>query len=1174
MADRDLSGRRLGEFVLREQIGEGGYGAVYRCEQPVLKRDAVIKILHDRRRTSDVAQERFLREARLASRLDHPYAAHIYAFGVEQEDGLLWIAMELVHGITLDRWLATRGPMSLDQLVPFFERVAQVVQAAHDCGIVHRDLKPTNVMVIERGGRLLPKLLDFGIAKADEVAPVAPPAWPEGSIGENDELASASGADGVVTARIRVTPTRVQRTRTNPDRAMAALPNGPELTGPGAGLGSAAYMSPEQWNNACAVGPASDIYSLGVVVYEALTGHAPFIATNTDDYYRCHLNGAVPHLSGDFSSDLDRVLQRALAKSPEARHGNVLELAAELRAALRATEREQLRISALQWGDRAQAPGLLWGPDVLADYERWTRRAPSGALSALECSFVAASQRRARRGAWIRRAGVGLAVIGALGIAMMQVRLAREQTRSAERLANATITQSELEQGRAALLHGEPDAQTHLAEAYKRDPAPSTAFMLARALQPRLAELARFSSTSGRMWSAAFSPDGRQIVTTDDKNAQVWDAQTYQRLYVLPHGDVVYQAVYTADGTRIVSTGSAGVVRIWDAARGTLERELHHAGSEQPHYCAVAVSPDGGLVAAINPRGDVADVWETATGILVAELPNDGSEFPAVAFSADGRWLATTGGNDVRVFDTHTRQRAVTLPGPRIHSLAFDPTGPRLVTGAATGDAAIWAIPSGERVRHLREFGESVDAVAVSPDGQLVVAGSRDGTEQVWRAASGELLSQLNARRSKIFAVEFDRTSKLVLAAGLDGTVVVVDAGLGMPVTVLEGPQNAVRAAHFDPSSRHVLGASIDGTVRVWDASAPYRRWSSSANNDDCGVGTTPEPQTRFIAISCKTQPTQVWDTSRDQLLAELPSVSHVDGNFTSAFPAVAASGERAAIVRGNAVEVYELPGGRVLRTIAHGAPVNAVGFASTGREIVTGAVDGSLLVTSDDGTRLALPVAPGGIDAVSFLPDGRLVASDSQRRLHVYDRRGVLLADVELPTRAMSLRADGSRLVTVPIAPTVAASMGPPVLIDLQRYRVIAQLGGHVGRVFSARWVGHQILTAGGDGTARMWDGATGQSREIYRGGSRLLSDATLTPEGLVVAGGVDGVLRFWDRESARLLWTLPAHKSQIIGLHAQDGDIVTRAVTGEVSRWTLPTAANVIDACSDQERCAIVPR
>src|SRR6185436_1017758 len=166
MGGRDeLCGRTVGEFVLRERIGEGGYGAIYRCEQPLLGREAVIKVLHGRHRASQVTIQRFLREARFASRLDHPYAAHVYAFGVEKEDGLLWIAMEMVHGTPLDRWLRERGPLALHAFVPFFEHIAEVVQTGHERGIVHRDLKPSNVMVIERAGRLLPKLLDFGIAK-------------------------------------------------------------------------------------------------------------------------------------------------------------------------------------------------------------------------------------------------------------------------------------------------------------------------------------------------------------------------------------------------------------------------------------------------------------------------------------------------------------------------------------------------------------------------------------------------------------------------------------------------------------------------------------------------------------------------------------------------------------------------------------------------------------------------------------------------------------------------------------------------------------------------------------------------------------------------------------------------------------------------------------------------
>ncbi|HME90083.1 MAG TPA: protein kinase, partial [Myxococcaceae bacterium] len=117
-----LIGRRLGEFVIREKLGEGGFGAVFRAEQPLLAREAVIKVLPSRGRVSEAAIQRFLREARLASSLDHPYAAHIYAFGAEP-DGVLWIAMELVHGTPLDELCRVQGVMPVERFVPLLERL-------------------------------------------------------------------------------------------------------------------------------------------------------------------------------------------------------------------------------------------------------------------------------------------------------------------------------------------------------------------------------------------------------------------------------------------------------------------------------------------------------------------------------------------------------------------------------------------------------------------------------------------------------------------------------------------------------------------------------------------------------------------------------------------------------------------------------------------------------------------------------------------------------------------------------------------------------------------------------------------------------------------------------------------------------------------------------------------
>ena len=1150
MSDRDLSGRLLGEFRLCEQIGAGGYGAIYRCEQPLLGRQVVVKVL--RRADDVVAEQRFLREAQLASRFDHPYAAHIYNFGVEEggdgEPGLLWIAMELVQGVTLDAWLETHGPMPLPTFVPFFECVAEVVHAAHECGIVHRDLKPSNVMVIERGGRLLPKLLDFGIAKAD-----LQQRWQDGSTAQTERpVEEASGDGAVVTMRVGPTPRHAERARSAGGRGKSS-----RITVPGVGFGSRPYMSPEQWNDAHAASPVSDVYSLGVVAYEALAGRLPYTTEDSAEYYKLHHFAEVPPLGPRFSGEFDRVIRCALAKDPAHRYRSVLELAAELREAMEVQPREQLRSLAKVWHDRARSPALLLqGGELL--------HTPTEVIGELERAFVVASQRRASQSSRVR--GVLALTAAALVLGAVWYRGVLT-TRAAEQVAEATVTRAELEQGRSALLHGEPEAQRHLAEAYRRDRSPSTAFMLARALQPRTAEQARLASSAGRMWSAVFAPDGSRVVTTDDQNAQVWDAQTYQRLATLPHGDVVYQALYLQDGATIVTAAGDGAVRLWDAKQSTLIRELKHDGARR--YGAVAAAPDGTLVAAIDLKGEVVHVWNTATGALVAELGNSGTEFFSVAFSADGRWLAMSGGSDVRVVEVATWTQVVRLDGQR--RLSWDPTGPRLLTGSGDGDVAIWEIPRGSRLHHLRELGEAVNRVAFSPDGQLVVAASDDGTVQVWSAA-GTLRSQGNYLHCKAVSVEFDPGSRLVAVAGWSGSVAVVDAVLGMPITVLDGPRNVVMAAHFDPSSRRVVGASWDGTARVWDATAPYRRWSSPPVGDDCDFVTSLEPDRRFVAVGCRGRSTRIWDTERGELVAELPSVTPAGGDFASAYPAVSPGGDRAAIARDKTVEVYELPSGRKLQTIVHTAAVNSVAF-NAGRDIASGAVDGSTRVTRDNGAQLVLPVSPGGIDAVGFMPDGRLITADAQRRLRVYDRGGVRLAELELKARARTLRISADRLITIP---NFTGKAAPPVLWDMAGYRLIGALDAQgQGQVFTARFVtGGQILTACGDGAARLWD-AAGQLRQTYRGGSRFLIDVALSSDDtMVIAGGNEGVLRFWDRASGLPLWTMPAHKTRVVGIRVDGDDIVTRGFSGDLSRWKLPSPAQVIAACDGRDRCTIVSK
>jgi WD40 repeat protein/tRNA A-37 threonylcarbamoyl transferase component Bud32 len=309
-----LMGLHVGDFVIEERIGQGSFGAVYRARQQTLGREVVLKVLHlGRDEDEEERVRRFLREAKLASQLDHPYAAHVYAFGAES-DGMLWIAMEMVRGTQLSELLEVQGPLSPHRFVPLFEKICEVVHTAHQQGIVHRDLKPANVMVISRAGTLLPKLLDLGIAKLVEDLERPMRAHARGSeprAGEPYEPDDAHGAP----------------------RLQLLLDSGPARTRHGPVVGSPPYMAPEQWIDAAQASARTDQYALGILAYEALTGRRPFRAASDIGLAMAHASQPMPPMGPGFSRAIEQVLARALAKDPADRHDDVLAFARALRAA-------------------------------------------------------------------------------------------------------------------------------------------------------------------------------------------------------------------------------------------------------------------------------------------------------------------------------------------------------------------------------------------------------------------------------------------------------------------------------------------------------------------------------------------------------------------------------------------------------------------------------------------------------------------------------------------------------------------------------------------------------------------------------------------------------------------------------------------------------------------------
>jgi eukaryotic-like serine/threonine-protein kinase len=280
-------GRELlgGQFKVLEKVGTGGMGSVYKAEQPAMNRMVAIKILHPKLAGRKDLTSRFRREARAMSQLTHPNTVKVFMYGELEDDGSLYIVMEMLEGRNLNQTVRKEGPMAPDRAIPILIQVCGALQEAHELGIVHRDLKPENIFLSKQGGMNdFPKVLDFGLAKVTE-------------------------------------------------RQMQ--PGSVILTQEGMVFGTPEFMSPEQAQGKT-LDARSDLYSLAVILYEVLTGKLPFSARTPMEYIQKHVTDPIIPLSERvtdrrFPSGLDEVLAKALQKQPD----NRFQTAAEFGEALR-----------------------------------------------------------------------------------------------------------------------------------------------------------------------------------------------------------------------------------------------------------------------------------------------------------------------------------------------------------------------------------------------------------------------------------------------------------------------------------------------------------------------------------------------------------------------------------------------------------------------------------------------------------------------------------------------------------------------------------------------------------------------------------------------------------------------------------------------------------------------
>ncbi|MBI1380495.1 MAG: protein kinase [Planctomycetaceae bacterium] len=972
---------RIGPYRIVRPIGEGSMGLVFEAEQEHPRRHVALKLLRTNPMRPDRAR-RFQREIDVLARLDHPGIARIFGAGVS-DDGLPYFAMELVEGDTLTQHVRATRP-ALEEQLHLVAQLCDALEHAHQRGIVHRDLKPANVLVDGSGA---PKVLDFGIASA----------------------AADGRSDGTL------------------------------MTEAGTVLGTLSYMSPEQARaDGRAVDRRSDVYSLGVLLYELVTGVLPLPLDGMPihEALRTLVEDDVPPLSAhrrDLGRDLETIVQRALEKDPNRRYPSAAAFAADLRhwmanepiAARPATtfyraSKFVRRHRGLVVGVSAAFVVLVVATVLLAwQAQRATeasQRAREEARRAQFQTYLAA----------IQGAEAALA-IGDLGTASALLASAPADRRGWEwrQLLARLDTSARVEHLPAAALalrtRGDGAVLALLADgsllAFSDD--------LAEQRVERELEGAPFVL-------AALSPKGSAAVTADAAGQlvlhdlvahtstsegaiegliQLAVADGAAAFGALTRSKVAYFGVrggggptqtpwlgrhglaFAPDGDRLLAGSPFGEVLEWSH---TTQGERRLFGGDPSDIRWLASSVDGERMAAghLDRRVFVFD-RDGSTAPLGPFLGNVG-QLEGIELSSDGRHLATAGGDGlVRAFDLLAPGSTEWFVGQggEFAGLAFGAAGDRLLSIGSDRTLRLWLRGDDHRSSVLRGHGSWVYPVVFAPDGEQIFSGAWDASVRRWGGARGEargVLHQLDDEQA-VLSLALSPDGKLLAVGRRHGQPLLLDAATGELLAELSTPlPHTTEALAFDNTGRRLAAFRFDGRVH----SAAGRM--------------------------------ALFDVRERRLLADCELSS--DGRGPVRF---APSGGRLFVLASAHLVVYDAEDGRELARVP----------AERG---------GASLAFSDDGSLLASGHASGRI----ALWDPESLEERGELRGH----RGVVYA--------LAFHPDESRLAS-------GARDGQILLWDMSDGTRVARLVGHTNYVYSLAFSpdGSRLVSGSGDGTLRLWD-------------------------------------------------------------------------------------------------------